>query len=161
MKKLILYLIICVTSFSIKAQDKSLPNITIKDLNGSNFNIQDIANYDTPVVLSIWATWCKPCKNELNNINEVYAEWKEETGVEIFIVSIDDSRSSSKVKPYITTMGWEFTSLIDQNKELTRALNVTTIPHTFLIKEGKIIYEHRGYIEGDEDKLYEKIILIK
>ena len=108
MKKLILYLIICVTSFSIKAQDKSLPNITIKDLNGSNFNIQDIANYDTPVVLSIWATWCKPCKNELNNINEVYAEWKEETGVEIFIVSIDDSRSSSKVKPYITTMGWEF-----------------------------------------------------
>jgi peroxiredoxin len=141
--------------------DRDIPNITVKDLNGTTLSIQDITTSSTPLVLNFWATWCKPCKKELNNIHEVYEEWKEETGVEIIIVSVDDSRSKTKVKPYINAMGWEFKSLTDPNRELARALNVSSIPHTFLIKEGKIVYEHKGYIEGDEEELYEKIKSIK
>ncbi len=162
MRKLILSLIICVTSFAINAQDKTLPNITIKDLYGNNVNIQDIDNDGNPIILNFWATWCKPCKNELNNIDDLYEEWKEETNVKIIIISVDDSRSSAKVKPYINSMGWTFEGLSDPNRELARQLNVITVPHTFLINgEGKIVYEHKGYITGDEDELYEQLKLIK
>ena len=145
------------TCVTLQGQDKSLPNTTIKDLNGSSFNIQDLSSDENPIILTLWATWCKPCKKELNNLHDVYDEWKEETGIEIVAVSIDDTRSHSKVKPYVSTMGWEFKILTDQNSELARALNVSTIPHTFLIIKGKIVYEHRGYIEGDEEGLWEVI----
>ena len=70
--------------------------VTIKDLDGNIINIQDIDNGGNPIILNFWATWCKPCKNELNNIHEVYEEWKEETNVKIIIVSVDDSRSNCK-----------------------------------------------------------------
>jgi len=162
MKKLIIYLIMVVTCFTLQGQDKTLPNIIIKDLDGNNVNIQDIENDSNPIILNFWATWCKPCKNELNNIDDLYQEWKDETNVKIIIVSVDDSRSSAKVKPYINSMGWTFEGLSDPNRQLARQLNVITVPHTFLINgEGKIVYEHKGYITGDEDELYEQLKLIK
>tara|TARA_R110002020_G_scaffold442270_1_gene653428 strand:- start:171 stop:659 length:489 start_codon:yes stop_codon:yes gene_type:complete len=162
MRKLILFLMICIGVMDVSAQYKSLPNITIKDLDGNSVNIQNIDNDSNPIILNFWATWCKPCKNELNNIDDVYKEWKEETNVKIIIISIDDSRSNSKVKPFINAMGWSFEGLSDSNRHLARHLNVTTVPHTFLINgKGKIVYEHKGYIDGDEDELYEQIKLLK
>ena len=162
MRKLILFLMVCIGITNVSAQYKTLPNITIKDLDGNSVNIQNIDNDSNPIILNFWATWCKPCKNELNNIDDLYQEWKDETNVKIIIVSVDDSRSSAKVKPYINSMGWTFEALSDQNRELARQLNVSTVPHTFLINgEGKIVYEHKGYITGDEDELYEQLKLIK
>ena len=153
---------ICIGITNVSAQYKTLPNITLKDLDGNNVNIQDIDNDSNPIILNFWATWCKPCKNELNNIDDLYEEWKEETNVKIIIVSVDDSRSSAKVKPYMNSMGWTFEGLSDPNRQLARQLNVITVPHTFLINgDGKIVYEHKGYISGDEDELYEQIKLLK
>ena len=162
MRKLILFLMICIGITNVSAQYKTLPNITIKDLDGNSVNIQNIDNDSNPIILNFWATWCKPCKNELNNIDDLYEEWKKETNVKIIIVSVDDSRSSAKVKPYINSMGWTFEALSDPNRQLARQLNVVTVPHTFIINgEGKIVYEHKGYITGDEDELYEQLKLIK
>ena len=162
MKKLILFLMICIGITNVSAQYKTLPNVILKDLDGNNVNIQDIDNDSNPIILNFWATWCKPCKNELNNIDELYEEWKEETNVKIIIVSVDDSRSSAKVKPYINSMGWTFEGLSDPNRQLARQLNVITVPHTFLINgDGKIVYEHKGYISGDEDELYKQLKLLK
>ena len=37
-------------------------------------------------------------------------------------------------------------------------MGVSTVPHTFLVNgDGKIVWEHKGYIDGDEDELYEQI----
>ena len=82
----------------------------------------------------------------------------DETGVKLVAVSIDDSRSASKVKPYVNASGWEYDIYIDSNRELARLMGVSTVPHTFLLNgDGKIVWEHKGYIEGDEDELYEQI----
>lgn len=155
--KRLLFIIILFITHTVNAQDRVLPNITLTTLEGTKFNLTELTNYKNPIILTLWATWCKPCKKELNNIHEVYEEWQLETGVEVFAVSTDDSRSSAKVKPYVDAMGWDFKIFRDSNGDLVRALNVSSIPHLFLIKEGKIIYEHKGYIEGDEEELYKKI----
>lgn len=145
-------------SFTTFSQDRNLPSVKVKDLKGKIVNIQEIDNEGSPIVISFWATWCKPCKKELNNIADVYEDWQEETGVKLIAISIDDSRSSSKVKPYVNASGWEYEVFIDSNRELARALGVSTVPHTFLLNgDGKIVWEHKGYIDGDEDELYEQI----
>lgn len=158
-KKLILSLFVIsfftVSSFS---QNRTLPSVKVKNLKGSLVNIQTIENDGNPIVISFWATWCKPCKKELNTIAEVYEDWQEETGVKLVAISIDDSRSSSKVKPYVISSGWEYEIYLDPNKDLSRSLGVSTVPHTFLLDgKGNIVWEHRGYIEGDEDELLEQI----
>ncbi len=158
-KKYILIFLCCAfTSTSILAQIKGLPNKEVKKLDGTSFNIKALENNGKPIVISFWATWCKPCKKELNNIAEVYEDWQDETGVKLVAISIDDSRSMNRVLPYVNSSGWEYEVYLDPNSELKRAMGVSTVPHTFLLNgEKKIVWQHRGYVDGDEDELLEKI----
>lgn len=145
-------------SFSTQAQEQPIPNIEIKDLIGNLINAGELNNDGKPMIISFWATWCKPCIRELNAINDQYVDWVEETGVKLVAISIDDSRNSARVKPFTKSQGWEYEIYIDENQELKRALNVNNIPHTFLVDgEGNIVWQHNGYNPGDEDHLYELI----
>ena len=158
MKKILISLFLLVSSISF-AQIKNLPNVDVKKIDGSSFNFKNIDNNGDPIVISFWATWCKPCTKELNNIAEVYEDWQDETNVKLVAVSIDDRRSQSKVAPYVNSSGWEYEIYIDPNSDLKRAMGVSTVPHTFLLDKNKqIIWQHRGYVEGDEYELFDEIL---
>ena len=138
-----------------------LPNINLKDLNGVTKNLSKFSNNGNPIIISFWATWCKPCKLELNTIAEEYDDWTDETRVKLIAVSIDDARSSTRVEPYINAQGWEYLVLLDPNGDLKRAMNVNNVPHTFLVNgNGKIVWDHNNYSPGDEDELYEELVKI-
>ena len=90
-----------------------------------------------------------------------YEEWKKNTGVKIIAVSIDDIRSKNKVAPYVRGRDWDFEVYLDSNEDLKRAMNINTVPHTFLINgSGEIVWQHNSFAEGDEEKLYERILAI-
>ena len=140
------------------AQNRSLPSIDIKTLNGRTINTKSLENNGKPIVISFWATWCVPCKKELNAIAEVYEDWQEETGVKLVAISIDDTRSMSKVAPYVNASDWEYEVYLDPNGDLKRAMGVQQVPHTFLLNgENKIVWQHRTYVDGDEEELFEEI----
>lgn len=135
-----------------------LPSINIKTLDGKTVNIQEAVAQNELTVLSFWATWCKPCHKELDNVAKIYDDWKELYGVELIAITVDDARGFSKVKPMISRKGWEYSFLSDQNQDLQRALNFKTIPQTFVVnKEGKILYSHSGYVSGNEYDLEDKL----
>jgi peroxiredoxin len=158
MKKWIALLAVATLSLANTSSNGSLPDIKIKDLNGNLISASTLSNNGKPMVISFWATWCKPCVRELNTINDLIVDWEEETGVKVVAVSIDDSRQSARVRPFVTSQGWEYEVYLDENGELKRAMNVNNIPHTFLVNgKGEIVWEHNGYFPGDEDHLYELI----
>lgn len=137
----------------------SIPSVDLKTLDGKTINTSTFSNNGKPLVINFWATWCKPCVRELTNIADVYPDWVDETGVKVIAVSIDDTRSVSRVGPFVNSKGWEYEVYIDANSDFKRAMNVPNVPHTFLIDgNGKIIWQHTSYAEGDEDELYEKIL---
>ena len=139
--------------------EKTIPAVDLKDINGKTWNTGDISNDGKPIVISFWATWCSPCKKELNTIHENYVDWVEETGVKLIAVSIDDERTRSRVAPYVDSKGWEYDVLLDPNGEFKRAMGVNNVPHTFVIDgTGKIVYSHNNYAPGDEDKLYDLLL---
>jgi cytochrome c biogenesis protein CcmG/thiol:disulfide interchange protein DsbE len=143
-----------------KTQDntREIPSVVIKKINGESFNTSDIKNDGKPIIISFWATWCHPCKRELNNIAEIYDEWQEETGVKLIAISIDDARNAQKVRPYVDGQSWDYEVYIDANHDFKRAMNVNNVPHTFLINQnGEIVWQHNSYSEGDELELYELV----
>jgi cytochrome c biogenesis protein CcmG, thiol:disulfide interchange protein DsbE len=143
---------------SVDGNKRKVPAVKVKDLDGKSFTMSDLSNDGKPIVISFWATWCSPCKKELENMAEVYDEWQKETGVKIIAVSIDDARNASKVKPYIVAKGLPYDVYIDENQDFKRAMNVNNVPHTFLVNgEGHIVWDHNNYSEGDEEHLYEEI----
>nr|WP_321245731.1 TlpA disulfide reductase family protein [uncultured Psychroserpens sp.] len=155
MKTLItLFLTLSITSLSFSQNE--LPSMELKTLEGKSIQLQDISK-DQVVVISLWATWCVPCKNELDAISEVYDDWVDETNVKLYAVSVDDSRTVSRVKPLVNGKSWDFTILLDTNNDLKRELGASTIPLTLIIKNGKIVYRHSGYTPGSEEALFEEI----
>tara|TARA_B100000287_G_scaffold408879_1_gene435696 strand:- start:1278 stop:1772 length:495 start_codon:yes stop_codon:yes gene_type:complete len=140
------------------AQNRTLPSVEIKTLEGEVITTQDIDNNNNPIIISFWNLACKPCKLELSNIAEVYDEWQEETGVKLIAMSTDNRRTLHKVAPYVESEGWEYEVYLDSNQELKRAMAVQMMPHTFLLNGKKeIVWQHTGYLPGDEDKLYEEV----
>ena len=136
----------------------ALPAVQLKDINGKPVNTAKISNNGKPIIISFWATWCKPCIRELKAIHELYPEWQDETGVHIIIVSIDDAQNAQKVKPLVDGLGWEYEVLLDPNGDFKRAMNVQAVPHVFVIDgKGNIIHNHSGYTDGSEQELYELI----
>ncbi len=155
MKKIVFLLFLTLT-FVANAQNE-LPNVDLTTTDGSTLNIQEAANSENVVVVSLWATWCVPCLKELDAISEVWDDWQEETNVELIAVSVDDSRTVKRVKPLINGKGWDYTILLDTNNDLKRALGASTVPLTLLIKDDKIVYRHSGYSPGAEMELFDKI----
>lgn len=156
MKKLLTALTLTVISFSAQAQ--SVPDVKVKNMDGATVSTTSITNDGKPMIISFWATWCKPCIKELETINEVYADWREETGVKLVIVSIDDSRTTASVAPFLNAKGWEYESYLDVNSDFRRAMNVNMVPHTFLLNGNReVINQHTSFAPGDEEKLFEKV----
>lgn len=155
---LLLILLPVIASSQILDNKRPLPAVDLKSIDGTTVNSSDFDNGDAPIVISFWATWCKPCVTELTNISEVYDEWQKETGVKLIAISIDDARNQTKVAPFVNGKGWDYEVYLDMNADLKRALNVNLVPHTFLLdKDNQIIWQHNSYAEGDEEHLYELI----
>jgi cytochrome c biogenesis protein CcmG, thiol:disulfide interchange protein DsbE len=147
-------------TMSVFAQTgQTMPEIILKNVNGKNVNTADFSKNGKITIISFWATWCTPCKKELTNINDnMLTDWKAKYDVVMVAICTDDSKNLLKVKPFVDGQSWDFDCLLDVNKDLQHALNALLIPFTVLLdKNGKIVYTHTGYNEGDEFILEEKI----
>lgn len=137
-----------------KAPGRKIPTVDMKTMEGKTLNSSQITNEGKPMIISFWATWCSPCKAELNAISDVYSEWQKETGVKLVAVSIDDARNMGKVAPYVSGKNWEFDVYLDPNGDFKRAMNVNNVPHTFIINgNGEIVWQQNSSAPGDEEKL--------
>ena len=153
-ESVLIFLLLSITT-SIHAQ---LPKVTIKDINGRVVCTDTLNNNGKPFIVDFFATWCKPCNRELDAIAEVHDEWREETGVKIFAISIDVAQNVNKVKPLVDSHGWEYDVLLDPNSDFCKALNIQSIPYVLVCDgNGRIVYKHNGYTDGAELELIEKV----
>lgn len=154
--KITLFLLAAVIAApSLSAQ---LPNVNVKDTKGRTVNVAKLNNNGKPFVISFFATWCKPCLRELHAIADVYPDWQDETGMKMYIVSIDDAQNTSKVKPFVDAEGWDYEVLLDANSDFFRAMGLQSVPHVLVVDgNGKIAYTHSGYTDGSEKQLIEII----
>lgn len=155
--KHIFFTVIFACMFLNLSAQKTLPDLSLKTNAGDLVKIKDIGKEGT-VVISFWATWCVPCIKELDAISDLYTDWQEETGVMIIAVSVDDSRTISRVNSLVNGKAWEYKILLDTNQEFKRAMNINSIPYLIIINNGEIVYKHSGYTPGSEYKLYDEIL---
>ena len=153
MKRILILMLVFVTAQITFAQ-RSLPKVDLKTMDNTTTSTSEFNNDGKQIVISFWAT----CVKELNTIAEEYEDWVDETGVKIIAISIDDTRNMSKVKPKVNAEMWEYEIYCDPNRDFARAMGVSSVPHTFLLNANKeIVWQHKGYVDGDEIELYEKI----
>ncbi|MAF26554.1 MAG: TlpA disulfide reductase family protein [Gemmatimonadota bacterium] len=134
------------------------PAFKARDMNGEKVSLEGYLGKG-PIVVDFWATWCKPCKKELPWLQKLHAKY-EERGLQMVTVSIDQPKSSGKVKPYVRGRKYTFPVIMDPTQHVFRKLQGKgSVPYMVIIDaDGSIRYRHTGYQPGFEKKL-EKMIL--
>lgn len=155
MKKIILSLLLAF-SINLSAQT-NLPSISLKNIEGKSMDVQEMTR-EGLFIVSFWASWCVSCVNELDEINDLYDDWQENTAVELIAISIDDARTVARVNPLVNGKGWGYEVLFDTNQDLKRNLNIGSVPYLMIIHDGQIVYQNSGYSPGQEDEIYEELM---
>lgn len=159
MKKLLSLVVLLMAVATASAQQ--LPDVKIENAQGKEISMRAVAP-GKPMIISFWSTSCKPCIQELNAINDVIEEWREEADFVVVAVSVDDARLKATAKAMATARGWDFICIYDDNQDLKRAMNVSLTPQSFVVDaNGKIVYSHSGYTPGSEEELFEEILKLK
>lgn len=155
MKKLLALLVLAFSAAAVCGAQDISPNIAIKDLSGNSVLTGDVLKDDVAIV-SFWATWCKPCQNELDALADIEDTWAGK--IRVVAISIDDARSVSKVKTMVKSKMWPYEVYTDENSELAKSLNISSIPFVLIVLGGKTVYSHTGYTPGSERLLVEKAL---
>ena len=114
------------------------PDFTVVDAEGNEHKLSDF--FGKPIVLNFWASWCGPCKSEMPDFDEVYAEYKEE--VHFLMVNLTDGYQETiqSAKEFIEEQGYSFPVYYDTNSEAMMAYYAYSIPMTFFIDaEGQMV----------------------
>lgn len=152
------YILLALFFVNLTFSQKELPNISLKDINNQSYSLKESFNEkDKLYVFSFWASWCAPCINELDELNDLQEEWKKTVNFEIIAVATDDSRTQKRVKPLVNGKGWEYKVLLDVNQDFKRALSIVNIPYTIVVKNGQIVHIQNGYVPGIEAELLAKL----
>lgn len=152
------YILLALFFVNLTFSQKELPNISLKDINNESYSLKESFNEkDKLYVFSFWASWCAPCINELDELNDLQEEWKKTVNFEIIAVATDDSRTQKRVKPLVNGKGWEYKVLLDVNQDFKRALSIVNIPYTIVVKNGQIVHIQNGYVPGIEAELLAKL----
>jgi len=145
--------------FSTICFSSSIPEFSLKKLDGSTFSISEVLGKKV-ILIDFWATWCKPCKKLLKKLNKINKDYK--SNVIVLAISTDKSSAFSRIESYIKSRNYSFTVLLDPDSSVSGLFNPSdAIPFTMIVdKEKNIVFTHTGYIPGFEKELREKIIEI-
>ena len=137
-----------------------VPSVVVENSKGEAFNTRTLLQEGTPMIVSFWSTSCKPCIRELDAVYEALPDWLEVARFRVVAVSTDDSRLLAKAKSFAEGRGWgeDYVLLFDKNQDFMRAMNVSVVPHVFVIDgTGKVVYSHTSYVPGNELELFEAV----
>ena len=131
------------------------PDFTLKDLEGKDVKLSDYKG--KIVILNFWAVWCKYCKEEMPDLNELNKELEKDN--EAVIITVDSQESPEIVKDYISSNNLNLKVLLDQDGSVTQTYGITGFPTTFIINRDGTLYTYIPQMTHKEEllKILDKI----
>jgi len=153
-----LLIVICFFIYTAEIFSQSYTDFTAEDINGDDIQLSTFLE-EGPVMLAFWRSWCSSCKEEQRNLQIIYEKYKDK-GFTYIGVNIDNQKSVSKVKSYVTTMGFTFIVILDTDKKIFEMYGGSedAVPYYLIIgKDKNILHTHLGYLPGDEKMIEDEV----
>jgi len=154
-------IIICLVGFFASGQSelRRLKSLSMEDIRGEQVRLSSVIESGKPIIISFWATWCRPCIQELGAFSRKYDQWKKNYDIEIYVISLDEGRAAGRAKTFVETRNWPFVALFDPELQSMAVMGFENIPYTLLLdRNGDISYSHNSYLPGDEEKMESAIM---
>jgi peroxiredoxin len=112
------------------------PEILLKDLQGQDVKLSDLRG--KVVLVNFWATWCKPCKEEMPAMQASYDKLRDRGFV---VLAVNELEDTEKVAEHIRAYGHTFPVVMDRNNTVANKYGVVGLPASFLIDRQGIVRE--------------------
>ena len=125
------------------------PDFTVYDASGKAVKLSDFRG--TPVVINFWASWCRYCKEEMPDFNDVYKQYKSSVKF-LFIDWVDgQGETQESGAAYLKQQGYSFPAYYDLNQDAVQAYGLSGIPDTFYIDRlGRLAGSNPGLTSKDQ-----------
>jgi peroxiredoxin len=129
------------------------PDFTLRSVGGPNLRLAE--QRGQVVLVNFWATWCGPCRQEMPHLNRLYDRYRSAGFVLLGVNVDDDPRAAADLA---AKLGVQFPVLLDTDKRVSRAYDMSAMPATLLIdRDGRVRHIHRGYRDGVERTYEEQV----
>jgi len=117
---------------------KVAPDFNLPDLNEKEIRLSDFRG--KVVFLNFWATWCKPCREEMPSMEILYKNF-EKDGLAILAISIDRVTTKKDIPPFVKALNLTFPILIDSWGQTDKRYKLMGVPETYIIDQQGILRE--------------------
>jgi len=142
-----------VTASAAVQPSATAPDFTLRSVGGANLRLAE--QRGQVVLVNFWATWCGPCRQEMPHLNRLYDKYRSAGFVLLGVNIDDDPRAAADLA---AKLGVHFPVLLDTDKRVSRAYDMSAMPATLLIdRDGRVRHIHRGYRDGVERTYEEQV----
>jgi peroxiredoxin len=114
------------------------PDFTLPDMAGKN---QQLSDYRGKVIfLNFWATWCKPCKEEMPSMQVLWDNLKKEDFV-MLAISMDRVTTTKEISPFVENLKLTFPILTDSWGQTDKRYKLMGVPETYIIDQNGVLRE--------------------
>ncbi len=117
---------------------KVAPDFDLPDLEDTYVRLSDFRG--KVVFLNFWATWCKPCREEMPSMEVLYRNFKQD-GLVVLAVSIDRVTTKQEIPPFVKSLNLTFPVLIDSWGQTDKRYKLMGVPETYIIDQQGILRE--------------------
>lgn len=139
------------------AQERPMaPEFSLRTLDGGKVQLSDYRG--KVVILSFWATWCGPCKQELPILQRLLDKYGEQ-GLAVLAINIDDPKTLAEVRRFVKNRKLTMPVPIDADSKVLASFNPrVALPFVQILdREGRRVSSHTGFGPGSEKALEEEI----
>ncbi|MCH7819135.1 MAG: TlpA family protein disulfide reductase [Candidatus Marinimicrobia bacterium] len=133
----------------------SVPGYKLKTLAGNKISLKEYRG--SPLLVNFWATWCVPCRKEFPIIKEIENKFSKD-GLVVLAVNVDDTRTISGVRAFVSAHSLEFIIPLDPNRKLFNNFRGSSLPLTLLIDaSGNVVRTYSGFLGLWEEDIYRQL----
>lgn len=127
------------------------PTYASRTVDGDSIALADLTG--KIVLLNIWATWCKPCREEIPALETLFQRHRAE-GLEVIGVSIDAPSEAARLRPFVTELGASYPLWHDPDDRVSSTFLALGVPASYLIdRDGILRWRHMGPVRADDPAL--------
>jgi peroxiredoxin len=114
------------------------PDFSLPAVDGQTISLSSLRG--SPVIINFWASWCRPCRQEMPALQQVYEVYQAQ-GLVVVGVNVTSQDSRPAAQAFVEEMGLNFPILFDEAGQAASLYQMQAFPTTFFVDDQGLIRE--------------------